>query len=165
MREQHTHCLAGRRIKLAFRFSCCAAIFLSVVVERWNRTWIEAGLPPWCADKRITVVSHLFRFVISFTDTDGTVGLPPLPLHLHCCQLLEKVSVFLAESGLTTSWSFCRDTQSFNLRPFRANAGRIRRFGGHQSSPVSAIEIGLCQATEPNRSRSPLYILLVLSTL
>ena len=33
---------------------------------------------PVCAEKRLTVVSHLFRFVFHFTDTDGTVTLATL---------------------------------------------------------------------------------------
>ena len=39
--------------------------------------WME-GLS-LCAEKHVLVVSHLFRFSIHFTDSDGTVSLTTVP--------------------------------------------------------------------------------------
>ena len=58
----------GRRIEVVFRFFCCAFVFS--IVDKVPTFGVRK--------KRITVVSHLshlFRFFIHFTDTDGTVTL------------------------------------------------------------------------------------------
>ena len=62
----------SRRIEVVFRFffalpfsqCCCEEV-------------VEAGLLPGVRRGNIVVVSHLFRFVTYFRDTDGTVTISP----------------------------------------------------------------------------------------
>ena len=76
--SQAHHLLSvAQSIKVAFRFYCCTACF-SVLLRRGRLELRGKHAYLWVAEKRITVVSHLFLFVIHFTDTDGTVTLTTL---------------------------------------------------------------------------------------
>ena len=50
---------------------------LSIGCEEVELGWKQDYLR--CAEKHVSVVSHLFQFFIYFTDTDGTVKITPLP--------------------------------------------------------------------------------------
>ena len=72
-----------RRINVVFKLFLLRCHFPSIVVIRKFGTWRKQAYL-WCAEERISVVSHLFGFIIHVTLLHSHFF-----LHLHCYHVLD----------------------------------------------------------------------------
>ena len=121
----------ARRINISFQILLLRCHVLSIVSEvEWNLVGSRLAPYPCCAEKGIIVVSHLFHFFASSSSISQVLNghqlhSPHFLLHLRCCQVLDGLSIFLAEPELPRPGHFADTHRLTGYEPNLTNSQRM----------------------------------------